>query len=59
MPSTNDHKTLSENVVLNLDNKSLWIDVYDTPLGGRWIDALKDNLIKKRVLEKKLTIDNR
>jgi hypothetical protein len=52
VPSTNDHKTLSENVVLNLDNKSLWIDVYDTPLGGRWIDALKDNLIKKRVLEK-------
>ena len=28
------------------------ICVYDTPLGIRWLEALKDNLKKKRILEK-------
>ena len=28
------------------------INIYDTPLGNRWLGALKDNLINKRILEK-------
>ena len=28
------------------------VDVYDTPLGKRFIEALKDNLVKKRILER-------
>ena len=28
------------------------INLYDTPLGHRFVEALKDNLVKKRILEK-------
>ena len=53
MPST-DHKSklLRDKVEVTLTNMSYTIDVYDSPLGLRWIEALKDNLRRNRVLEK-------
>ena len=33
-------------------NKQVTINLYDTPLGRRFLEALKENIIKKRVLEK-------
>ena len=52
MPSTQEHNFLFENLVVQLNNKQLRINIYDTPLGKRFLEALKDNLVKKRVLEK-------
>ncbi len=52
MPSIPVNKFLFENVVVHLNNKQLKINIYDTPLGNRWIDALKDNLRQERILEK-------
>lgn len=52
MPSTEEHKTLYENIVIQYDNKQVRIHLYDTPLGKRFIEALKDNLDKERILEK-------
>lgn len=52
MPSTKETSFLTENIVLKLNNKQLSINIYDTPLGKRWIEALKDNLKNKRILEK-------
>jgi len=53
VPSTNPkNKFLKDKVEVGLTNISYTIDVYDTPLGHRWIEALKDNLVTKRVLEK-------
>jgi hypothetical protein len=52
VPSIEEHKFLSQKVVVKLKNISYDIDVYDTPLGKRWMEALTDNLAKKRVLEK-------
>ena len=43
---------LFENLVIQLNNKQLRVNIYDTPLGLRWIEALKDNLKQQRVLEK-------
>ena len=43
---------LFENLVIQLDNKQLRVLVYDTPLGKRWLEALRDNLKQKRILEK-------
>ena len=43
---------LFENLVIQLNNKQLRVYIYDTPLGLRWIEALKDNLKQKRILEK-------
>jgi hypothetical protein len=43
---------LFENIVVQYDNKQIRIHLYDTPLGRRFIEALKDNLEKKRILEK-------
>ena len=43
---------LENKILIDYDGKKVKIDVYDTPLGKRFIQALKDNLIKKRVLEK-------
>ena len=43
---------LFENLVIQLNNKQLRVNIYDTPLGLRWIEALKDNLKQKRILEK-------
>jgi len=44
--------TAGNKVKISLDNLSYTIDVYDTPLGHRWIEALNDNLTNKRILEK-------
>jgi len=43
---------LYENIVIRLNNKQLRINIYDTPLGKRWLEALRDNLKQKRILEK-------
>jgi hypothetical protein len=52
VPSTLDNKFLFENIVVQLNNKQLRINVYDTSLGKRWLEALKNNLKEKRILEK-------
>jgi len=43
---------LFENLVIQLNNRQLRVNIYDTPLGLRWLEALKDNLKQKRILEK-------
>ena len=52
VPSTQKNKFLFELVRVALDNKAYYIQTYDTPLGKRWLEALKDNLEQKRILEK-------
>ena len=52
MPSTDETNTLDEKIIIEYDHKELKIDVYDTPLGARFLDAFKDNLRKRRILEK-------
>ena len=53
VPSTKDqNKFLFELVRVGLDDKAYYIQTYDTPLGERWMEALKDNLKQKRILEK-------
>ena len=52
MPSTQKNKFLFELVRVGLNDRAYYIETYDTPLSLRWLEALKDNLIKKRVLEK-------
>ena len=47
MPST-----LEDKILIDYNNKKVKIDIYDTPLGKRFIQALRDNLIEKRILEK-------
>ena len=47
MPST-----LEDKILIDYNNKKVKIDIYDTPLGIRFIEALKDNLVQKRILEK-------
>ena len=43
---------LYENIVIQLNNRQLRVNIYDTPLGKRWLEALRDNLKQKRILEK-------
>ena len=50
--STNGNKFLFELVRVGLNDRAYYIQTYDTPLGKRWIEALKDNLKQKRILEK-------
>ena len=50
--STKGNKFLFDLVRVALDDKAYYIQTYDTPLGHRWIEALRDNLKQKRVLEK-------
>ena len=52
MPSTEKNNFLRDKVEVELDNITYVIDVYDTPLGRRWLEALQDNLEQKRILEK-------
>ena len=52
MPSTGKNNLLRDKVEVQLNNISYTIDVYDTPLGRRWITALRDNLQNKRIIEK-------
>ena len=51
MPSTEKNNAIST-VEVELDNMSYYFNVYDTPLGSRFLEALDDNLINKRILEK-------
>ena len=44
--------TLENKIIIDYNGKKVTIDVYDTPLGVRFVQALKDNLLKKRILEK-------
>ena len=52
MPSTQKNNFLSEQVKVGLVDKAYHINIYDTPLGKRWIESLKDNLRQQRILEK-------
>tara|TARA_B110000858_G_C17778875_1_gene463673 strand:+ start:82 stop:1194 length:1113 start_codon:yes stop_codon:yes gene_type:complete len=44
--------TLENKILIDYNGKQVKIDIYDTPLGERFIHALKDNLLKNRILEK-------
>jgi len=44
--------TLEDKILIDYNNKKVKIDIYDTPLGKRFIQALRDNLVEKRILEK-------
>ncbi len=52
VPSTEKNKFIFDMVRVGLTNRAYYFHLYDTPLGHRWLDALKDNLKQKRVLEK-------
>ena len=52
MPSTEENKFLDTKVYISYNDRKLRVNVYDTSLGQRFIDALKDNLLAKRILEK-------
>jgi hypothetical protein len=52
VPSIENNKFLTDTIEVGLSNISYTIRVYDTPLGRRFIEALRDNLIEKRILEK-------
>ena len=45
-------KYLQDKVKVDLDNISYVINVYDTPLGVRWLKALEENLKQAKLLEK-------
>ena len=47
MPST-----LKTKILIDYNTQKVKIDIYDTPLGKRFIEALRDNLVEKRILEK-------
>ena len=48
MTSTLEDKFLDNEIEVGLKDISYTIQVYDTPLGVRWLDALRDNLTKKK-----------
>ena len=52
MPSTEKNKFIHDMVRVGLIDKAYYFQIYDTPLGHRWLDALKENLKKQRILEK-------
>lgn len=52
MPSTGKNKFIHDMVRVGLTDKAYYFQIYDTPLGHRWLDALKDNLKQQRILEK-------
>ncbi len=52
VPSTEKNKLLFEKIIIDYDDKKVKIDLYDTALGKRFVEALRDNLIHKRILEK-------
>ncbi len=52
MPSTEKNKFIYDMIRVGLIDKAYYFQIYDTPLGHKWLDALKDNLKKKRILEK-------
>ena len=52
MPSTEKIKSLDSKIIVGYNNREVVIDVYDTPLGKRFLEALADNLVENRILEK-------
>ena len=44
--------TLKTKILIDYNTQKVKIDIYDTPLGKRFIEALRDNLVEKRILEK-------
>ena len=52
VPSTEKNNFIHDMVRVGLKDKAYYFQIYDTPLGHRWLDALKDNLKQKRILEK-------
>ena len=52
VPSTQENKFITDKVRIHLTTNHFDIDIYDTPLGSRWLEALKDNLTNQRILEK-------
>ena len=52
VPSTEKNNFIYDMVRVGLTEKAYYFQVYDTPLGHRWLEALKDNLRHKRILEK-------
>ena len=44
--------TLEDKILIDYNNKKVKIDIYNTPLGKRFIEALRNNLVEKRILEK-------
>ena len=51
MPSIKETRTLGR-IEVALDNTQYYLDVYNTPLGDRFLQALDDNLKNQRILEK-------
>ena len=52
MPSTEKNKFIYDMIRVGLIDRAYYFQVYDTPLGQRWLEALKDNLKQERILEK-------
>ena len=52
VPSTEKNNFIHDMVRVGLVDKAYYFQIYDTPLGHRWLEALKDNLKQKRILEK-------
>ena len=52
VPSTGKNKFIHDMVRVGLTDLAYYFQVYDTPLGHRWLSALKDNLKQQRILEK-------
>tara|TARA_A100000164_G_C21873361_1_gene756363 strand:+ start:49 stop:1182 length:1134 start_codon:yes stop_codon:yes gene_type:complete len=52
VPSTEKIKSLDSKIIVGYNNREVVIDVYDTPLGKRFLEALADNLVENRILEK-------
>ena len=52
MPSTAKNKFLATKINVYYNEKKVKIDLYDTSLGVRFVQALRKNLINKTILEK-------
>src|SRR6056300_1095471 len=53
VPSISDKTNfLEDKVKVGLVDVSYTIDIYNTPIGKRWLIALEDNLKSKKILEK-------
>jgi len=52
VPSTEKINFIHDMVRVGLTEKAYYFQIYDTPLGHRWLEALKDNLKKQKILEK-------
>ena len=52
VPSTEKTNFIYDMVRVGLTEKAYYFQVHDTPLGHRWLEALKDNLKQKKILEK-------